>query len=117
MDVLKNNILFVRFVNSLVYYGLSLNTSNLGGNPYINFCISGAVEIPAYIFCQVTLKYLGRRWPLGGTMIVAGVALLLTLTIPKRMFTIHLANPINNNFISDMPLSTGRRIIYIQVKA
>ena len=72
-----------RFVNSLVYYGLSLNTSNLGGNPYINFCISGAVEIPAYIFCQVALHYLGRRWPLGGTMIVAGAALLLTLALPN----------------------------------
>ena len=35
-------------VNSGTYYGLSLSASNLGGNPYLNFLIAAAVEIPAY---------------------------------------------------------------------
>ena len=68
-------------MNSLVYYGLSLNSSNLGGNDYINFFISGAVEIPAYIMCQISLTYLGRRLPLSASMIVGGLALLLTLPV------------------------------------
>ena len=42
-----------RFTNSMIYYGLTLNTSNLGGNPYLNCFIAGAVEIPAYIIAQV----------------------------------------------------------------
>ncbi|XP_070569249.1 organic cation transporter protein-like [Ptychodera flava] len=36
------------FTITLVYYDLSLNTSNLGGNDYVNAFISAAVEIPAY---------------------------------------------------------------------
>ena len=40
-------------MNSLVYYGLSLSSSSLAGDPYLNFFISGAVEVPAYIFVQV----------------------------------------------------------------
>ena len=32
-----------RFTTSLVYYGLSLNTSTQGGNDYVNFLISGAI--------------------------------------------------------------------------
>ena len=47
------NMCFNWCVNSLVYYGLSLNSSNLAGDPYLNFFISGAVEVPAYIFVQV----------------------------------------------------------------
>ena len=67
----------------MVYYGLSLNSSNLGGNDYINFFISGAVEFPAYLFCQLTLHYIGRRWSLAGTMIVGGISLLCILAVPK----------------------------------
>ena len=50
-DVKSMNFLccfYCRFVNALVYYGISLNTSNLGGSPYWNCFIAGAVEIPAY---------------------------------------------------------------------
>ncbi len=70
---------------SLVYYGLSLNTSNLGGNDYLNFLVSGAVEVPAYILGQVSLVYLGRRLPLCTTMVAGGVALLLTLAVPLEL--------------------------------
>ena len=34
---------------AIVYYGISLNTANLAGNPYVNFCVSGCVEIPALV--------------------------------------------------------------------
>ncbi len=71
-----------RFVNSAVYYGLSLGSSNLGGNDYLNFLISGAVEFPAYFMAQMTLAYLGRRWPLTGCMVIGGGALLFTMAVP-----------------------------------
>lgn len=41
-----------RMVNTLVYYGLLLSTHQLAGNRYLNFFLSGLVEIPAY-----TLSY------------------------------------------------------------
>ena len=38
-----------RFVNTLVYYGLSLNTKHLGGDIYKNFFLSSLMELPAYL--------------------------------------------------------------------
>lgn len=75
--------MFLRFGNSATYYGLSWNTSNLGGNDLLNFVISGAVEIPGYSFLLVTLNRWGRRSILCGTMVTAGVSLLLTMAVPN----------------------------------
>lgn len=77
-------IFFDWFVNSGTYYGLSWNTNNLGGNDLLNFVISGAVEIPAYLFLLFTLNRWGRRNILCGCMLVAGTMLLLTMAVPKE---------------------------------
>lgn len=50
-----------RFASGVVYFGLSLSTSTLAGNRYINFLISGLVEAPAYALIVVVLqKSVGR---------------------------------------------------------
>ncbi|EDW67544.1 organic cation transporter protein [Drosophila virilis] len=78
-------IFFDWFVNSGVYYGLSWNTNNLGGNQLVNFVISGAVEIPGYTLLLFTLNRWGRRTILCGAMLVAGISLLLTIVVPSDM--------------------------------
>ncbi|KAH8367058.1 hypothetical protein KR200_005015 [Drosophila serrata] len=78
-------------VTSGVYYGLSWNTNNLGGNLLLNFVISGAVEIPAYIFLLLTLNRWGRRSILCGCLVVAGLSLLATVIIPTQMHTLVVA--------------------------
>ncbi|XP_066151542.1 organic cation transporter protein-like [Euwallacea fornicatus] len=86
-------IFFDWFANNITYYGLSWNTNNLGGDPYLNFVISGAVEIPAYIFLLLTLNKWGRKNVMSGCMILAGTALLLTIIVPQnlRWLTVTLA--------------------------
>ncbi|KAK7864613.1 hypothetical protein R5R35_003201 [Gryllus longicercus] len=79
------NIFFNWFANNLTYYGLSWNTANLGGDIYLNFLISGAVEIPAYIFLLLTLNRWGRKAILCGSMIVGAVILLITTLVPQDM--------------------------------
>jgi OCT family organic cation transporter-like MFS transporter 4/5 len=78
-------------VNTVVYYGLSLNTSNLGGDDYVNFAIAGAVEIPGYLLSYVALKKLGRRLPQAIAMVSAGLVLLATIPIPQGIgrLTLH----------------------------
>ncbi|XP_075227145.1 organic cation transporter protein-like isoform X2 [Lycorma delicatula] len=70
----------------LIYYGVVLNLSSLGGNIYINSIISGAVEFPAIAISIVFLLKMGRRWPLCLTIVGAGLACLLTVLVPEENF-------------------------------
>jgi OCT family organic cation transporter-like MFS transporter 4/5 len=72
---------FTWAVNGFVYYGLSFNTNSLEGNPYINFLLSGAVEVPAYALCMYALTKVGRRTALVVSMVGAGLSFLLILPL------------------------------------
>ncbi|XP_067674796.1 organic cation transporter protein-like [Haliotis asinina] len=48
-------------VCSLVYYGLTLNVTNLSGNVIINFVLSGLVEAVGYLLTLFLLNRLGRK--------------------------------------------------------
>ena len=76
----------LRLVNAMVYYGLTLGTDDIGGDPYINFCIAGAVEIPAYILCMLILNPLGRKKPLFVSMVIGGGACIASGFIGKLIF-------------------------------
>ncbi|XP_077976897.1 organic cation transporter protein-like isoform X2 [Glandiceps talaboti] len=69
---------------TLVYYGLSFNTSNLGGDDYINCFLAGAVEVPAYAIGIVMLdmKILGRRWSMFYTYVFAGICCIGAAFVP-----------------------------------
>ena len=68
----------LRFVNSLVYHGLSLSTSTLGSNDYVAFFVSGAVEIPSYILMIFVAERWGRRPSMCTFMIIGGFACLIS---------------------------------------
>ena len=90
-------IFFNWFVISGTYYGLSWNTNNISRgndiskdifgvlipNKLVDFFISGAVEIPAYVFLLLTLNRWGRKRILTGTMTLSGIALLISVCLPK----------------------------------
>ncbi|CAH1778274.1 unnamed protein product [Owenia fusiformis] len=82
MAALSFNVWFNWFVNAFVYYGLAFNTSNLGGSPYINFFISGCVEIPAYTVSVLLLDRVGRKRLLIAFMIMGGLACIISAFIP-----------------------------------
>ncbi|KAI8489725.1 hypothetical protein Bbelb_326310 [Branchiostoma belcheri] len=76
------NVCFNWFVNSLVYYGLSLNTSNLGGDDYVNSFTSGAVELPAYVVTVILMERIGRQKTLSTAMVIGGVGCFCTVAVP-----------------------------------
>ncbi|XP_033741750.1 uncharacterized protein LOC117328333 [Pecten maximus] len=78
--LIRTLIIFFNWgVVSLVYYGLSLNTGNLGGDFYVNFLLTGLVEFPAYALCLVLLDRVGRRLLHASCMIVGGAACVITI--------------------------------------
>ena len=62
------------FVNSLVYYGLSLNVKNLGGNVYLTFIFAALVEIPSYTITVFLMDRFGRQSAFFGFMLGATMA-------------------------------------------
>jgi OCT family organic cation transporter-like MFS transporter 4/5 len=67
---------FTWFVNAFVYYGISLNIGDLGGDLFMNFFLAGLVEFPSYFFCMYIFKYIGRRPLLAIMMYGAGFSCL-----------------------------------------
>ncbi|KAK7497349.1 hypothetical protein BaRGS_00011393, partial [Batillaria attramentaria] len=64
------------FVVAMVYYGMTLNITNLGGNLFVNFAISAAVETLGYGLPYFFLDRLGRKPVYCASMLAAGVALI-----------------------------------------
>lgn len=55
----------------------------IGGNLYLDFFISGAVELPAAFLIIVTIDRVGRRLPFATSNIVASIACLITAFLPE----------------------------------
>lgn len=70
------------FANSVVYYGLSLNTGKLNGNPYFITFLMGVVELPSYIIIMYCLDRIGHRALISTMMLLGGISCLVVVTLP-----------------------------------
>ncbi|XP_057200004.1 solute carrier family 22 member 15 [Triplophysa rosa] len=77
-------LMYVWYVCSLVYYGLTLNASEDKGNRYLSVAMYGLVELPAYPLCMyfINKQWAGRRKSLAVFLAFAGVSCLLTMFVP-----------------------------------
>uniref|UniRef100_A0A3B3TMI0 Solute carrier family 22 member 5 n=1 Tax=Poecilia latipinna TaxID=48699 RepID=A0A3B3TMI0_9TELE len=89
LDVLKSSKLrcitlmcLLLMAINIGYFGLSLNTSNLSGNPFLNCFLSAITEVPAYIVSTCLLRKCPRRVILSTFLVIGGGVLLLIQLIP-----------------------------------
>merc|ERR1719450_591097 len=75
------NIFFSWLIVAMVYYGLSLNSKNLGGDRYLNGFLSGFVEVPAVVVIIPLLSRLGRVKCYSGTFIAGGICCCLVALV------------------------------------
>eukprot|EP00057_Strongylocentrotus_purpuratus_P013413 XP_011667887.1 PREDICTED: organic cation transporter protein [Strongylocentrotus purpuratus] len=102
-------LMYIWSVCAVVYHGFNLSTSTLGINVYISFFVSAAIEIPAYtldIFI-VQHHWLGRRRSMVLTLLLGGVACLLTIFIAPGPFRAGVA------FIGKFGISAAFGLIYL----
>ncbi|KAM7345217.1 organic cation transporter protein isoform 1-T4 [Cochliomyia hominivorax] len=66
-------MLYIWAVNAVVYYGLSLNSTNLSGNKYLNFALVCLIEIPGYTLAWISLNKFGRRLSLTGSLLLCAL--------------------------------------------
>ncbi|XP_013402164.1 organic cation transporter protein-like [Lingula anatina] len=103
------NVCFNWMVNSMVYYGLSLNSAGLGGDLYLNFTLMGAIEIPAYTLAVFLIDKIGRRMSLVGFMILGGVACIVSGTVPSDLHWLIMTMAL----IGKMGISASFAVIYV----
>jgi len=74
------------FVCAFLYFGLTLNIGDLGGDVFVNFAVSGLLEIPAYGLAMVVLLKYGRRVPYSCALISSGICLLSVGLVPRGVY-------------------------------
>ncbi|XP_005882689.1 PREDICTED: solute carrier family 22 member 13 [Myotis brandtii] len=79
-------ILFaVWFVDSLGYFGLSLQVGDFGLDIYLTQLIFGAVEVPARYSSIFMMQWFGRRWSQMGTLVLGGLMCISTIFVPADL--------------------------------
>ncbi|KAK7115925.1 organic cation transporter protein-like [Littorina saxatilis] len=81
---------FLFFVNSLGYFGISFSVPILHGNPFVNLCIMGVVEIPADFICVLVSQRVGRRYPNALFLLLCGISNIAALFIPHSLVALKL---------------------------
>lgn len=79
------NIAFNWFANAMTFYGLSLNSNKMEGNPFFNMFVMALVEIPCYGMVIGLLDKTGRRSLTSSLMLVGGMACVITAFIPPEL--------------------------------
>ncbi|KAL3283639.1 hypothetical protein HHI36_006778 [Cryptolaemus montrouzieri] len=78
-------VYYIWAVNAFVYYGLSVNSTSMNGDKYINFALVSLVEIPGYTLAWVSIRKCGRRFALVGSLLLSGLTCTLTIWVPTEM--------------------------------
>lgn len=82
-------LFFIWPANSLIYFGLSLNTAKFGSNQYMTFFIAGFVEVPGILMTVPFMQSrFGRRYTISGVMALSGVACLVTVITSDIFLTV-----------------------------
>uniref|UniRef100_A0AAY4BVI9 Major facilitator superfamily (MFS) profile domain-containing protein n=1 Tax=Denticeps clupeoides TaxID=299321 RepID=A0AAY4BVI9_9TELE len=83
--------IIIWMITAMTYYGLSLNTPNMGGNPYINCLLAAATEFVSYGAIWFFVCYTPRRVILPFTLLLGGVLLLLINFVPEDVHGLTIA--------------------------
>ena len=76
-------VTFIWMADNLVYSGLSLNTGDLVGNPFLMLFISGLVEVPACMLVLLLLDRTGRRSLCSALFFTGGAACISSAFVHK----------------------------------
>ncbi|KAL1474744.1 hypothetical protein MTO96_037761 [Rhipicephalus appendiculatus] len=55
-------LVYASAASGMIFYGLQLSVTNLGGDPYLTFVIAAAAEFPVAVICYVAIRWCRRRW-------------------------------------------------------
>uniref|UniRef100_A0A8B9EMZ4 Uncharacterized protein n=1 Tax=Anser cygnoides TaxID=8845 RepID=A0A8B9EMZ4_ANSCY len=79
------------FSTSFAYYGLAMDLQNFDFNIYVIQLIFGAVDFPAKLVSVITITFIGRRFTQSLALILAGLAILANILVPRELRTLRTA--------------------------
>lgn len=79
--------LFSRFGVAFTYYGITLNITGFGLNPYLTQFIFASIEMPMKIGVYYFLEKVGRKHGQMGSMLLTGLCLFINIFVPKGHFS------------------------------
>lgn len=83
MRVKSLAIFFNWIVCGMGLFGMTQYIGQVGGNIFLNFAVSGAIQIPGNFVSWWAMNTLGRRITLISSNSVAGIAALLLIVVPQ----------------------------------
>ncbi|XP_029465582.1 solute carrier family 22 member 15-like isoform X2 [Rhinatrema bivittatum] len=106
-------LMYIWYVCSFVYYGLTLNAGELKGNLYLNVALYGLVEVPAFPLCLFFIErpWSGRRRAIVAFLIFAGFACMFTMFLPENSGI--FLNPTILAMCGKLSVSAAFNIVYI----
>ncbi|XP_015260562.1 PREDICTED: solute carrier family 22 member 5-like [Cyprinodon variegatus] len=93
---------------NISYYALSLNTTNLHGNPFLNCFLSAVVEIPAYCLSWVMFRWCSRRLSLSLSLFTGGLFILIIQLIPTHLAVLSITFEMMGKFA----VTTAFAVVY-----
>lgn len=82
MRVKSLSIFFNWIVCGMGLFGMSQYIGQVGGDIFINFAISGAIQVPGNFVAWWAMNTLGRKVTLIGSNVIAGVSSLALIIVP-----------------------------------
>lgn len=77
-------------VISALYYGLTLNSADLGGDVFVNLFLSAVAEIPAAFLAIPMMDKWGRRPTTTSTLCLSGTVCICMMFVSKGTVYIYL---------------------------
>ncbi|XP_039113646.1 solute carrier family 22 member 10-like isoform X1 [Hyaena hyaena] len=84
-------LLFVRFANTIPFYGIVLNLQHFGSNIFLFQIVFGALTALVRCLPLLVLNYMGRRTTQTLFMVLTGLLILANTFVPQEMQTLRVA--------------------------
>ena len=72
-------------IHGMVYYGIHMAASDLGGSLYLNFFLLSFIEIPATAFAVFLCDKCGRKFPTVVGVLCAGISCVILAFLPMKI--------------------------------